>query len=155
MGPHVVPRRRDGTSRICDFYRVSGEQLVEGKKELVIAILDSLARLWRWDSPQGGRAGGEVICGFFPYNTRPFTPPSDNLYFRFLRRIAPGLPGVGNRPRWPTRAACLIVLVQLLSWSSEFRSLACSRTVKREKSEGPSKRGADVGCGSMRPEDRR
>jgi hypothetical protein len=39
-------------------------------------------------------------------------PPSDNLYFRFLRRIAPGLPGVGNRPRWPTRAACLIVSVR-------------------------------------------
>lgn len=47
--------------------------------------------------------------------------------------------------------SCLIVLVQLLSWSAEFRSLACSRTAKREKSEGLRKRGADVGCGFFRP----
>lgn len=40
--------------------------------------------------------------------------------------------------------------VQLLSWSAEFRSLACSRTAKREKSKGLRKRGADVGCSSLR-----
>lgn len=56
-----------------------------------------------------GRRVGDLW--FFPgYTTHTsFTLPSDNLYFRFLRRIAPGLPGVGNRPCWLTRAACLIV----------------------------------------------
>lgn len=90
-----------------------------------------------------------MICDFFfPYNTRPFTPPSDNLYFRFLRRIAPGLPGVGNRPRWPTRAACLIVSVQLLSRSAVFRSLAVSRTkVAAEKRKVRRAEKERSGCG--------
>jgi len=132
--------------RIFDFHRITAA--CRGQKGARYRHFGfTRATMAMGECSQGGRAGGEVICGFFPYNIRPFTPPSDNLYFRFLRRIAPGLPGVGNRPRWPTRAACLIVPIQLLSCSAEFRSLTCFRMAKREKSEGLRKRSADVDCG--------
>lgn len=91
-----------------------------------------------------GRRVGDLW--FFPsYTTHTsFTPPSDNLYFRFLRRIAPGLPGVGNRPCWPTRAACLIVC-RCVAFEPEFQSLACFRTkVKNSQGREVRKREADV-----------
>lgn len=47
-----------------------------------------------------------MICGFPPAAPlRPFTPPSDNLYFRFLRRVAlRGCQVLETGLVWPTRA---------------------------------------------------
>jgi len=104
------------------------------------------------ERPQDGRAGGDDLWFFSLQHTslhstlRQFVfPISKANRFRAARCWKPASLADSRG------LSCLIVLVQLLSWSAEFRFLACSRTTIREKSEGLRKRGVDVDCGFFRP----